>query len=254
MAQKKAKTSNTSVDASDSLLAISAALEREARALDGASIQRVRLPLDVARHNALVGATAVLGQREHITKELKKPNFKEVERLVSLIDATQSASRAVKTTDKQRAVQEGDLERLYPLRSILLSGAEALAASDLMPAKAVADIRAGKGSLDAATDLLALANLFAKHKKKIDGKTAVTAEQLQEAKALGTRLSNALKPTRAKSKKERDEDEDDAADLRDRLYTMALNAYEVTWKMGALVWGTKVSEHVPALGAHDGKS
>lgn len=252
MAQKKANTSKTPVDARDSLLAISPALEREARALDEASIQRVRLPLDIARHNARIGATAVLGQREVVTKLLKKPNFAEVERLVSLLDATQSASRAVKTTDKQRAVQEGDLKRLYLLRGILLRGAEALAAAGLMPAKAVAAIRAGKGSLDAATDLLALANLFAKHKKKIDGKTAVTTEQLEEAKALGTRLSDALKPTRAKAKKEKDEAELSAADLRDRLYTMALNAYEVTWKMGALVWGTKVSEHVPALGAHGG--
>ena len=173
---------------------------------------------------------------------------------MSLVDATNGASRSAKTTEAAGTTFEADLKLLYPLRKLLLTGAEAAEAAGLVPTIEVDAIREGRGKLDAADDVVALAGLFAKHKKKLEGKTAITSETFQDAKALGLRLKAKLKPGAARSKKEVDQAQKDAADLRDRLYTMVLNAHEATWKMGALVWGKRVDEFVPPLGAHRRKS
>jgi len=247
MAQKKISPKETS-EASDSLLTIPPTLAREARLLSDASIDQVRIPLDIVRHNAAIGAKAVLDNRELIASLLKKPNFKEVERLVSIVDATIGASQNAKTTEAEPTTFEADLKLLFPLRKKLLSGADAAEAAGLVPTKEVEAIRVGRGKLDAADDLISLASLFTKHKKKLEGKTAITSADLQEAKALGLRLKAKLKPGAVKSKKAKDAGQVDAADLRDRLYTMVLNAHEVTWKLGAAVWGKSVDKHVPPLG------
>ena len=252
MAQKKITPKEKS-EASDSLLSIPPALAREALALDAASVSVLRSQLDIARHNAALGAKAVLDNRELIVTLVKKPNFAEVERMVSLVDATIGASRNAKTTEAQASTFEADLEQLYPVRKKLLSGAEAAEASGLVPAKEVEAIRVGRGKLDAADDLISLASLFTKHAKKLEGKTAITLDDLQQAKALGLRLKARLKPDAVKSKKAKDAGQVDAADLLDRLYTMVLNAHEVTWKLGAMVWGKDVDKHVPPLGTRIGK-
>jgi len=132
----------------------------------------------------------------------------------------------------------------------MLTAAEA---AGLIPTLEVEAIREGRGKLDAADDLVALAGLFAKHKKKLVGKTAITPENLQEAKVLGLRLKTSLKPDAVKTKRSKDPGQADAADLRDRLYTMMLNAHEATWKKGVLVWGREVDKHVPPLGTRIGK-
>ena len=261
MAQKKSvsgsprgeATAKETTNASDSLLTIPSAMAREALALSDASIDQVRLPLDIARHNAAIGSKAILENRELILTLVKKPNFAEVERLVRLVDATIGASRNAKTTEAEATTFEADLKLLFPLRKKMLSGAEAAGAAGLLPTKEVDAIRQGRGKLDAADDLISLASLFTKHKKKLDGKTAVTPENLQEAKALGLRLKAKLKPGAVKSKKAKDAGQLNAADLRDRLYTMVLNAHEVAWKLGAMVLGKDVDRHVPPLGTRIGK-
>ena len=252
MAQKKVTPKETS-EASDSLLTIPPALAREALTLSDASIDQVRLPLEIVRHNAAIGSKAILDNREVIQALVKKPNFAEVERLVSLVDATIGASRNAKTIEAEATTFEADLKQLFPLRKVLLSGAEAAEAAGLVPTKEVEAIRVGRGKLDAADDLIALASLFTKHAKKLKGKTAITPANLQNAKALGLRLKAKLKPDAVKSKKVRDAGQVDAADLRDRLYTMVLNAHEVAWKLGAMVWGKDVDKHVPPLGTRIAK-
>ena len=58
--------------ASDELLTTPPALAREALALDPASITQVRLPLDIVRHNAAIGAKAVLEVRGQIKALLRR--------------------------------------------------------------------------------------------------------------------------------------------------------------------------------------
>jgi len=105
VAQKKKVTEVTpkeTEDATDGLLTIPPALAREARLLDAATIAVLRVPLDIVRHNAVIGAKAVLDVRDQIKALLKKADFSEVERLVSLVDATSGAARGAKTTELQR--------------------------------------------------------------------------------------------------------------------------------------------------------
>jgi len=87
--------------------------------------------LTFARANVIFAAAAVLGQRGVIQAKVKNPNFKAVERLEALVNATEAASRALARLEKTTNSHEADLARLWPPRSILLSMAEVLAAAGL---------------------------------------------------------------------------------------------------------------------------
>src|SRR5262249_24691441 len=87
------------------------------------------------------------------------------------------------------------------------------------PEDKLADIKAGKGHLDAANDLGALSGLYREHWHEIEGKTAVTREEVDRAAVLGTKLLRALggdgqAATLAPT-----------AERRARAYTLLVNAY-----------------------------
>lgn len=237
-------------DTDDDLLAVDPSLAKEARALrDGTSVP-LRVNLTFARANVIFAAAAVLGQRGVIQAKVKNPNFKAVERLEALVNATEAASRALARLEKTTNSHEADLARLWPLRSILLSMAEVLAAAGLVSMTVVDSIRAGTGNLDAARDLIDLADLFTKNARKLSGKMGpIIKDDLVEAKVLGTRLAGVIKPANARAPKAIDTRRADAKDLRDRLNTLLLIDYETTWFLGAAAFGSKVSNHVPPLGS-----
>jgi hypothetical protein len=87
------------------------------------------------------------------------------------------------------------LEKASALRLILLillSDAEALAARGLLDLDSVQTLRAGKGNLDIANDLVALSALMSASWSKIESKTAATAEEVHSAGDLGPLLIAAL--------------------------------------------------------------
>jgi hypothetical protein len=89
------------------------------------------------------------------------------------------------------------LAEATPLRERLLAGAEGLAYFGLVDAKRVAAIRAGKGHLDTANDLIALAQLFKARWAEVAGKTPITWAEIERAEALGPELVDALGKRRA---------------------------------------------------------
>lgn len=249
MATKKTVPVVEVEDTDGELLAIESELEQEARALPADAVVPLRVNLAFARINVISAASAVLGERKAIEKKVKEPNWKAVNRLKRLVDSTRAASRALQHIDKT-GTYEADVARLWPLRSSLLSMAEVLAAAGLVSTATVAAIRAGTGNLDAARDLIDLADLFTKNARKLQGKMGpITKADLVEARELGKRLEDTIKPAKARAPKTIDAQRKDAKDLRDRLNTLLLIDYETTWFLGAAAFGSKVDNFVPPLGS-----
>ncbi len=84
------------------------------------------------------------------------------------------------------------LEKAGALRLLLLSDAEALAARGFLDLESVQAIRAGKGNLDTANDLVALSALMSASWSRIENKTAATWEEVHYAGDLGPLLIAAL--------------------------------------------------------------
>lgn len=251
MATKRAVNPKLDADsADDGLLAIDPASARRALALDPGAVVPLRVNFSSARRNVFTAAAAVLGQRALIESKVKKPDFAAVERLDTLVDSTEAASRALLHIEKSVSSLDEDLARLWPLRMQLLSMAEVLAGAGYLPMKAVDAIRAGRGKLDGAKDLVDLADLFTKHARKLAGKMGpITKDDLVEAKQLGKRLVDTIKPVRGRAPRPADKLRNDALDLRDRLYTLLAIDYETTWFLGAAAFGSKVNNFVPPLGS-----
>ena len=250
LAGKKTSTASLTAEESSALLAIAPALEREARAVEATRHVPFRLNAKVARLNVQKASASVLGQREAIEAKVKKPNFKAVERLEALVDAVDAASRAVTHLEGTTGNFDTDVARLWELRSLLLGLAILLADAKVLPKKAVDTIRAGKGVLDGATDLIDLVDLFTKNMEKIRTKLGpVTPEDIAEAKVLGARLTATIRPTKVKRTAPKDEQKKAAIQLRDGLYALLVEGHETTWVLGANVFGSKVDAFVPPLNA-----
>ena len=82
-----------------------------------------------------------------------------------------------------------DFVQARRIRKDLLAASDALVSAKLLPAADVVKIREGTGALDTAKDCVALADLFEGHWVAIEGKTAVTKEDLADT----VRLAIALK-------------------------------------------------------------
>lgn len=111
------------------------------------------------------------------------------------------------------------LERGSELRARLLKAAEALADAGLVDPKVVESIKAGSGNIDKANDLVALSALYTQNWPNIIGKTAITAEQVEEAARVGPELLVALteRPIERSGA---------AADARARAFTLLAQAYD----------------------------
>ncbi|AUX30768.1 MULTISPECIES: hypothetical protein [Sorangium] len=116
------------------------------------------------------------------------------------------------------------LEEAVPLRANLLGDAEALARRGLVDAETVADIRAGNGHMDTASDLVALSALFSGSWSEIAGKTAATEDEVRRAGELGPELLAALGVREHGAAP----GPSDAADKRARAFTLFVNAYDQT--------------------------
>jgi hypothetical protein len=142
----------------------------------------------------------------------------------------------------------GLLAEATTLRAKLLTAAEALAASGLLPEAKVKKIRQGNGGIDRAKDCVELAALFKENADAIRGKSPVSAADVKRAAELGTQLLDVLKPKgsrrSAKTKEQREAIED-----RDRLGTLLVRRYDASRRAAGWFFGAKADELVPPIGS-----
>ena len=191
---------------------------------------------------------AVTGARAALDARVRDVDWRAIEGLPALARAVCLAAARVESTALPGVGVADKLAEARKLRVVLLKTAEALAEAGRLPVEAVEKIRAGHGFLDTANDCVDLAALFRKHRSRVAGLHALTAEQLARAAELGAELVLALKPRLAKA------GEDAAAqaravDARDRLWSLLLEEHRELRRLGAFQWVDEVDAHVPPLQA-----
>jgi hypothetical protein len=125
-------------------------------------------------------------------------------------------------------VNDGDrvkklLDEANPLRDSMLVAAEALAHRGLVSGDRVAEIRAGLGNIDKASDLVALSALFRPAWPQVASRTAIEPAEVDRAVTLGSELLMALG---AKGIAEKRGSTPESRDQRARAFTLFINAYD----------------------------
>jgi hypothetical protein len=220
-----------------------------ANAIAARDVVVLRADPNVAFHNVDAGVTAVLAEQARVAKELPTVDVAALAELPSLALAVVFAASQVDRDAKSDGVIAARLAEAQPLRRKLLSSAIALAEAAVVPASQVAMIRRGRGSIDVATDLVALAALFEKHAKAIAGKAPIAKDDVEHASALGSELLATLKP--ASAKKSGAPAGADAAAARDHLWTLLVDRHDRLRRVGTWLFGEhEVDAKVPILLAH----
>lgn len=213
----------------------------EALALSDGEVRPFRSDASLAYHNIRRGLDAVTPHIERIQEDLPKVDVARLQKLDKLALAViYAAAQIDRSSDGSTPAL---LEKARTLRDVLIKSADALVASGVLPAHSVARIREGRGHIDLAQDCVDLAALFVKHENDVQGKTAVTAAQVQEAATVGTELLTRLKPKGTKSKDPAEE----AVKARDRLWTLLVKGHRELRRVGMWLWVDDVDEHVPPL-------
>lgn len=243
----------------DDELARSAGAERAydtflplAEALLPAEVTPFRADMRLVLFNVSAGTKALLEERARLAKELPALNLTEVQ---SLPDLALAVLFAVVQVDRGASASTGAiramLARAMELRLLMLTAASSLALAGLIPTRAVAKIREGRGSFDVAEDCVSLAALFRASPVAIK-KTVVTAAQVREAAELGTKLLDVLRPRKAKAKGRAPAAVVQAAARRDRLWSLLVQRYDRAHRAAVWLYGREVDAHVPALMATGG--
>lgn len=220
-----------------------------AQGLDARDVLVCRADPSLAFHNVDVGVASLLAEKARIAKELPTVDAAQLAALPSLALAVAFAAGQVDRSRQANESLANELAEAHPLRRKLLTAAIALGEAGIVPAAEVAKIQKGVGHIDAASDLVALASLFARNAKAVAGKSPIAAADVKRADALGSGLLATLKPSTAKKGNVRPGAE--AADVRDRLWTLLVQRHDVARRAGAWLFGLSVAEaSVPPLLSH----
>lgn len=208
------------------------------------SILPYRMDPVLAYHNAQQGLDAIAPYRAELRKALPLLDHKLVFDLSALCQAVLFAHRQAE--EKPRS--DGELGRLIDegskLRALLLSTADALALSGVVPAQAVAKIRSGKGFIDMAQDCIELSALYRKYPGATTQQKLVRSEQIERAGEVGTVLLGRLKPQGGRKKTATQRQ---SAEIRDRLATLLWQGHRELRRAGYWLWPDELEKHVPPL-------
>jgi len=196
---------------------------------------------------SLFGPEGDPGRKERIAavqEQLPKLNAKKTaKKLPELARALMLAAQQVAPPVSTGEINE-KLVIVGKHREPILTTAEVLAAKGLLPRDEVAKIRAGSGKYDIASDGVALSDLFAAHAAEVKGKHAFTDEDFTEMRDAAEWLLDRLTPTGAKKAPS---GKSDAADLRDRLWTLLVTGHSDLRVMGYVMFRDDFDVKVPKL-------
>jgi hypothetical protein len=202
-----------------------AAVAERLRLLAPADVLPVNTDVPRAVSIALGAAPRVAELRPAIAEHLPRFDLAHVDALPTLAMAAWYAHLQWVSSTDDTSTSELDviLARATELRRMLLGDADALALRGLVDPSRVAEIREGRGHLDTANDLVALSALLEESWPRIEGRTAASREEVEEAAVQGTRLLVAL--SRRGEAGAAIAPVGDAADLRARAFTALRKAY-----------------------------
>ncbi|MGK3983480.1 hypothetical protein WME99_10605 [Sorangium sp. So ce136] len=147
--------------------------------------------------------------------------------------------------DHRTGARPGDVSLASELREPMLTLAETLAKRGLLPRDVVAEIRAGTGKYDLASDGMALPHLYEEHADALRGKHPFTQEELDQLREASEWLLDTLTPDGARrpAAKQRGE----AENVRDRLRTLLVRRYVDLRKIAYYFHGDAFEDVAPKL-------
>ncbi|MFT3765851.1 MAG: hypothetical protein QM820_10070 [Minicystis sp.] len=199
-----------------------------AQAIDAAAVRPCRADATVAYHNVERGLDAIAPHIDQIKSDLPKVSVQKLQQVSEIALALIFAAAQVDRGSD--GATPALLAKARELREPLIKSADALAATGIIPARAVEKIHEGRGWIDLAQDCVDLAALFTKHAKAIKGKTAINAAHIKEAAAVGTDLLKRLKRRGTRTKAAAGVT--DAVEARDRLWTLLVERHRELRRVG----------------------
>lgn len=221
-----------------------------ARALPASSVRALRFDLSRAFKNGSRGAAIVLARESEVVEGVPEVSPDEIRRLPRYASAIWYGNTLIRQYEPTPDEVKAKLVRGRQLRKLLMACADALVVAGTVSAAVVAKIHKGTGAMDTAQDCIDLAALLAP--VATTAKIPVSQAEIQEAREVGERLQDILRPRDAK----RDTDLAHAAaiDTRDRMWTLYEQAWENhVWLAGAYLFRRAVDKNIPSLGAREPK-
>lgn len=219
----------------------------EARAFEAPQVRPLRADPRAVQHNVGLGVAAVMEWADHVREHLPHVDLAELRSLPDLALCLAHAAQEAAGDGPEAAELRELLVEAHALRRKLAAAAIALAEAGILGPRDAEKVRGKHGAIDAGADCAALAALFEKRAADVEGKTAITAEELARAAEIGATLRALWKPKGAARKP--GADGLSPVEARDRLWTLLVMRHERLWAVGAYVYGQAVDEHVPPLTA-----
>ena len=224
---------------------IDRSITQEAAAIHPADVKELAFDLKLVKNNAMLGVAAVEKHSTRLAERYKKyvsakPRLLEL--LVALEIAVLTATGLRPTEVSNRRLRAA----LYGDRELLMTQLELFARSGLVPVAEVERIKAGRGSIDAAQDIIDAVELLERYpaaRSKVVTPAAQLKQMVSDAKSY---LSSTR---RASFHAARNEAYAAALDTQSRVWTLVLRQHEQLWKYGCEIYGKDVDAHVLPLGS-----
>ncbi|MEJ7732377.1 MAG: hypothetical protein WKG00_24630 [Polyangiaceae bacterium] len=184
----------------------------------------VNLNIPRACATAIGALPAIQALRPAILDQLPRLPIEKVDALEDLATALYYAHALCRPRPRGDTDMEAHYEEARPLRKHLLASAELLGERSLLDPSKVAELRAGRGTMDLANDLIGLSLLFRRSWAAVRSKSTVSQADCERADLLG-RLILARSGRRLLGTKE-STPHDDAYDERLRCFVLFVESYD----------------------------
>lgn len=214
-----------------------------ALALDAADVMPCRVDAHTAARNFAETCAVIVAHRDELTRARVHFDWAAFDDTRDLGDAlvlarAQPVARAPRTL-------AADLRLLTPWSSMLASDLRTLRIEGrITEAERKQVVGSQRGPVDRATSVLSMVKAYRDRAEHFVGYTAVTEAKLRAAET----VANDLLPRFRQADTASDEAEAAHRDLRDRVWTLLVQQYETLARAAGALWGTRVKEHIPALG------
>ncbi|WP_437663856.1 hypothetical protein [Sorangium sp. So ce1182] len=208
-------------------------------------VEVCRADVRIAFANVKRGVQGACADPARIRRALPELPLDEVLALPDLGRALIFAATRVTAKPASSGEIDAKLKVVTELREPMLTLAETLAKRGLLPKDVVAEIRAGSGKYDLASDGMALAHLYEEHADALRGKHPFSREELEQLREASEWLLDTLTPEGARrpAAKQRGE----AEKMRDRLWTLLVRRYADLRKIAYYFHGDAFEDVAPKL-------
>lgn len=204
--------------------------------------------VQVAR-NLRATQSVIEAHRDDIARTGVQVSWEAVAAGADLADALLIADAQVRT--RAAANVQADLKVFNPLAALVVADAKTQVRKEVFDAAEVrAILRGGRSLRQRAKAVLQLAALYDALPSAVRERSALSPDELSRAvanaKSLLPKLKRASTPTPARDVRS------PQRDLRDRVWTLAVQHHEMLGRLAGAVWGMKVSKMIPKLKTRSG--